>query len=93
MTMFRLVDIMIWSVTAVFMARGACAAATGRGVRYGDPMRLACFATAIVVIGFNARWILAAESMLFWKLLYALSGAVGIYIVVLGHRYGRGPRI
>lgn len=93
MTALRIADILIWSITAIFMARGALAATTGCGTRYGDPMRLACFATAIVVVGFNARWIFAAESILIWKLLYALSGAVGIYIVVLGRRYGRGPKL
>jgi hypothetical protein len=92
-TVFRLVDITIWALAAGFMSRGAWAAAKARGVRYGDPMGLACFATAIVIIGFNARCIFATDSVLFWMLLYALSGAVGIYIVVLGHRYGRGPRI
>ena len=93
MTEYRIMTLIVWGTVAVFMARGAWAAATGRGIRYGDPMRLACFANAILFIGFTGRWFVAADNVFVWQLLYLLSVAVACYILVLGIRYGRGPKI
>jgi len=91
MTALRIVNLFVWVVMAIFMARGAWAAAMGRRVHRGDPMRLACFATAVVNAGFTLRWLIAPASEVVWQLLYVLSSAVAVYIVKLGRDYGRGP--
>lgn len=91
--MLRVIALICWAGVVIFMFRGAAAAALSRNMRRGDPMRLACFATAIVNAGFSARWLMAADNELIWKLLYVLSAAAAIYIIVLGRRYGRGPLI
>lgn len=93
MTELRILNVVVWGCMLCFMASGAWAAAMRRRMRRGDPMRLACFATAVVNVGFNLRWLLAEDSILLWQLLYVLSVAVGIYILKLGHDYGRGPLI
>ena len=93
LTLYRIMTLVAWAAVALFMARGAWAAATGRGARYGDPMRLACFATAMVSICFTGRWFVAADNVFLWQLLYLLSVAVACYILVLGMRYGRGPKL
>jgi hypothetical protein len=90
---YRILTLLAWAVVAVFMAKGAWASASGRGARYGDAMRLACFATACVMLGWNAKWFVAADNMIVWKMLQALSVADAGFIVVLGVRYGRGPKL
>lgn len=91
MTMLRILSFLAWFGMAVFMASGAWAAATRRRERHGDAMRLACFATAFVVCGFNLRWLITPDSLFAWRLLHVLSIAVALYIIKLGLRYGRGP--
>lgn len=93
MTALRVLNLLVWGTMAIVMARGAWAAASNRGARYGDPMRLAFFATAMIIMGFTGRWFIAAGNMLVWKLIYVLSAAVAAYIIVLGFRYGRGPKL
>ncbi|MFS0737563.1 hypothetical protein ABC347_10980 [Sphingomonas sp. 1P06PA] len=56
-------------------------------------MRLACLATALVMLGFVLRWLLAPDSDLLWKALYILCALDGVYILTLGRAYGRGPRV
>lgn len=91
LTALRVLNVLIWGGMAVFMARGAWAQATKREVRRGDPMRLACFATGIVVAGFCLRWLILPENDAVFVMLYLLAAAVGVYIVKLGRDYGRGP--
>jgi hypothetical protein len=92
-TAWRILNIVIWLSMMIYMAPGAWSAVTGKALRRGDPMRLACFATAFVIVGFNGRWLLAPDSEMIWQTLYALSAAVGVYIIRLAHAYGRGPRV
>lgn len=93
MTVLRIVNVLIWGTMALYMVTGAWAAISGIGVRRGDPMRLACFATALVMAGFNLRWLIAPDSIWTWQALYALSAALGVYIMALAYAYGRGPRV
>lgn len=90
MTLLRLINLLIWSVVLIYMARGAVAAVT-KHARYGDPMRLACALTAIVVLGFNLRWLLLPRDVLLWQALLVLSAALAGFILRLGMTYGRGP--
>lgn len=90
MTILRIINLLIWSAVLIYMARGAAAAMT-KHARYGDPMRLACALTAVVVLGFNLRWLLVPHDFLLWKLLLVLSAALAAFILRLGITYGRGP--
>lgn len=92
MTLLRIINLLVWSAVLSYMARGAVAAVT-KHARYGDPMRLACALTAIVVLGFNLRWLLLPDDKLLWQLLLILSAALAGFILRLGVTYGRGPRL
>lgn len=92
MTLLRIINLLIWSAVLVYMARGAIAAMT-KHARYGDPMRLACALTAIVVLGFNLRWLLLPADKMLWQLLLVLSAALACFILRLGVTYGRGARL
>ncbi|HEX8415011.1 MAG TPA: hypothetical protein VF637_14160 [Sphingomicrobium sp.] len=59
--------------------------------RRGDPMRLACFLTGLMVIGFSLRRLLFPESMVTWAALYIFSAGIAFYIIALARAYGRGP--
>jgi hypothetical protein len=93
MTGLRIANILIWGVLLIYAVPGAWGAVSGNGTRRGDPMRLACVATAFVMIGFSARWLLAPENVMLWQALYVLSGATGMYIIRVAWAYGRGPRV
>ena len=93
MTALRILNIVIWGAMAAYMMTGAWSAIRRTHVRRGDPMRLACLATALVMIGFNVRWLLIPENVLVWQGLYVLSAGVGCYIIALARAYGRGPRV
>jgi hypothetical protein len=93
MTALRILNVVVYGMMAVYMFPGAWSAVFGRDVRRGDPMRLACFATAFVMLGFNLRWLFAPDSIWMWQALYLLSAGVGVYIIVLAHAYGRGGRV
>lgn len=89
----RIALLITWSTVAAFMATGAWCAMTRRGVRRGDPMRLACFVTALIFIGYSLRALLAPSSDLAWQSLHLLSMADAGFIIALGHAYGRGPHV
>jgi hypothetical protein len=89
-TALRILNLAVWGIMMAYMLPGAWSALTSRA-RYGDPMRLACALTAIVMIGFNARALLVPDDLLLWKGLLALSAALAVFILKLGTTYGRGP--
>lgn len=93
MTALRIINIIVWLAVVAYCLPGAWAAASSRGTRRGDPMRLACLATGFVIMGFNLRWLLAPDNVTLWKMLYALACADGIYILLLARAYGRGARV
>lgn len=93
MTELRILATVAWGLLALYMLPGAWSAARGRDTRRGDPMRLGVFATALVMIGFNLRWLFAPDSMLIWQMLYLLSAGDAVFIALLARAYGRGGRV
>lgn len=89
MTELRILNLITWGIMLSYMLPGAWSATTSRA-RYGDPMRLACVLTAVVMIGFNLRALLAPDDELLWKALLVLSAALAVFILKLGLTYGRG---
>lgn len=89
MTALRIINLLCWGTMLAYMLPGAWSAVTSRA-RYGDPMRLACALTAVIVIGFNLRWLLVPDDQLLWKALLTLSAVVALFILRLGVTYGRG---
>ena len=89
----RILLIIAWSAVVAFMASGAWASVTRRAVRRGDPMRLACFVTALLFIGYSLRALIAPASDWAWQALHLLSAADAVFIVALGRAYGRGPHV
>lgn len=94
MAELRYLNIVIYGVLLAYMARGAIASATCHA-RFGDPMRLACALTAVLLIAFNAYWLLGpaastAPSDTLMNGLLILSAALGCFILKLGMTYGRG---
>lgn len=93
MTALRILNVIVWGAMSVFMLSGAWAAVTGRGVRRGDPMRLACFVTGLLLMGFSLRWLIVPDDIWIWEALYTLSITDALYIIALGYVYGRGPMV
>lgn len=92
MTALRILNLIVWGVMLAYMLPGAWSSA-GKGARYGDPMRLACALTAIVFLGFNGYWLFGPNKVAedpFMLALLVLSAALGLFILRLGHAYGRG---
>lgn len=89
----RILNVAIWLGGMIYMAPGAWAAASGKNVRRGDPMRLACLATGFLMVGFNLRWLLIPDSEALFIALLTLSAVDGVYIVMLARSYGRGGHV
>lgn len=85
----RVINLIAWGIMLAYMLPGALSSTTGKA-RYGDPMRLACGLTAVVMIGFNLRALLLPDDELIWKGLLVLSAALALFILQLGRTYGRG---
>ena len=87
----RLIVLVCFFAMGLFMAKGAWAAAIGRGERRGDAMRLACFATAVVFCGYQLRAVLVPDNEVILSALHLLAIGDALFIIRLGQRYGRGP--
>jgi hypothetical protein len=92
MTALRILNVLAWGALALYMLPGAWSAAKGTMTRHGDPMRLSVLATALIMVGFTLRWLLAPGSDALWRMLYLLSIADAAYIAYLARAYGRGER-
>ena len=86
-----IINVVVWLLLLIYVTPSAWAA-TRIHARHGDPMRLAVFATALMMMGFSLRWLLAPDSILLWQLLYILAAADAVFIGILCRVYGRGPR-
>jgi hypothetical protein len=93
MTVLWIINAVVWSALFLFVLPGAWSAAKGTAPRYGDPIRLAVLATALMMDGFALRWLFAPQSQFLWQILYLLSAIDAIYIAILCHAYGRGPQV
>ena len=92
MIALRIINVLIWGSMIFYMLPGALAAFSNRS-RRGDAMRLACLLTALIMVGFNVRWLWFRDNMTLWQMLLVLSAGLGFYILWLAHAYGRGPRV
>jgi hypothetical protein len=93
MTALRILNVAVWLSLALYMVPGAWTAARGLSTRHGDPMRLSVLVTALLMVGFYLRWLLAPESETLWQLLHVLSIFNAGYIAILARAYGRGARV
>jgi drug/metabolite transporter (DMT)-like permease len=93
LTVLRIANVGIWAALLACMFTGARSAVTGKEVRRGDPMRLGLSAVCLVMILSNVRWLLMPESDALFAAIYVLSALVGLYVIMLGRAYGRGPRL
>ena len=84
------VNIAVWGAVMLYMAPDAWRAAFRKSHQF-DPMRMAFFTTAFLMTCFPLRWLLAPDNTTLWALLYALSAADAVYIIVVARLYGRGP--
>ena len=90
MTFLWWLNTAVWGVVMLYMAKGAWSAAFGKSRRY-DPWRLVSFTTAFMMAGFSIRWLLVPDIIILWQLLYVLSAADAVYIIIVARAYGRGP--
>lgn len=93
MTPFWIINAALWTALFFYVLPGAWAAATNRGVRRNDPVRLSMALSAVMMAGFSYRWLLFPDSQIAWQALYLLSAAIAIYKAIIANAYGRGPRI
>lgn len=93
MIALRILNLIVWGVMAAYMLPGAWSALFGRDQRRGDAMRLACLATALLIIGFNGRALFFPDNIILWQILLVGSIGDGCYIIWLAWAYGRGPRV
>lgn len=93
LTALRILNLLIWVGLFVCVFSGARSAITGKDVHRGDPWRLSVAAVCVVIILGNLRWLLAPNNAALFASVYALTGIVGIYKIILARVYGRGPRL
>ncbi|MFS0771027.1 hypothetical protein [Sphingomonas sp. 1P08PE] len=92
LTCLRLLNVASWGAALIYVLPGASAAVFGPA-RRGDPMRLGCATTAIVMLGFVLRWLVMPDSEAAWAALYALGAADAVFIIALARSYGRGGHV
>ena len=91
MTLLWWLNTIVWAIVAAIMAPAAIRAATPT-CRGDDPWRLMAFGCALMMGGFSLRWIVAADNIVLWKLLYVLSAGLAVYIIVIARILGRVRR-
>lgn len=92
MTILAYIALLVWGGVLTYMAPGAWAAVFGP-VRWGDPVRLACFITAAVFIGYIMRGLYWPGETISGAALRLASMADAIYLIALGRAYGRGEHV
>lgn len=92
MTALRILNAIAWTLVFAYMAPALWSILRARA-RGGDPARLVCAAFAVLVVGFNLRWLLIPESVAVQAALYALSMVVAWFTIATARSYGRGPDV
>lgn len=92
MTELRILNIIIWGAMMIYMALGAWAVVSG-GARRGDPMRLACFLTGAVFVGYHLRALFWPGNETAANGLHVAAALIPVYIICLGRAYGRGEHV
>ena len=92
MTAMRIASLIAWSILFAAMVPSLFSILRGCA-RTGDPVRLVFAAFAVVVIGFNLKWLLLPESVIAQAALHLLSGAVAILAIFTARSYGRGAHV
>lgn len=89
LTCLRLLSIVAWALVAGCLGRSAARAIRGRTYAF-DNFRAAFFFVALVMIGFNLRWLLAPDDQGTWLALYALSVLAAFYVLKVVLAHGKG---
>lgn len=89
LTALRLTSIVAWFIVAVALGGSAYRAVTGKTYAY-DNFRACFFFVALLMLGFNGRWLVAPNDRSIWVALYALSVLVAFFILRVARAHGRG---
>lgn len=89
LTCLRLVSIAAWALVAGCLGGSAYRAIRGRTFAY-DNFRAGFFFVALLMIGFNLRWLLAPDDQGVWLALYALSALVAFFVLKVVRAHGKG---
>lgn len=93
MALLFMIGGLIWLSALLYAAPAVWQMLTGKPVHRGDPVRLAVFITAVVIVAGCLRWLFAPESMQILAAIFVLLIADGFYILHLMRSYGRGERL
>ena len=84
------INIAAWGAVMLYMAPDAWRASFRKSHQF-DPLRMAFFATAFLLMCMPMRWLFAPDNTALWALLYGLSAADAIYVIIVARAIGRGP--
>lgn len=80
--LFQLAVVIAWSVACVFLAPAAWRSLRGRADSRDDK-RAALFFAGLLFIGFAGRWLVVPGQVQLWKLMYAASVLLAVYVCLL----------
>lgn len=92
MTALRIVNLAAWLMVLAYMAPAVVGILRGKP-RGGDPARLIYAAFALLVVGFNLRFLALPESVAFHWGLLILSIVVAGFTLRAARAYGRGTHV
>ncbi|WCT73918.1 hypothetical protein PQ455_01410 [Sphingomonas naphthae] len=78
----RLLCLILWLPPLALLAASAWRTLAGRP-RGNDSYLAALFFTALLIVGFVGRWYVAPGDEASWAALYALCGALAVYVLIL----------
>lgn len=79
---WQLLTAILWFGVALITTPGTKRQFFSKAPRVGDPSKSAFFFTALIFVGGNVRWLIAPDDMLTWKMIYALSIALAVYVAI-----------
>jgi hypothetical protein len=92
MLLLRLINLAGWLLVLAYMAPAVLGILRGKP-RDGDPARLIYAAFALLVVGFNLRFLALPESVVFHWGLLILSIVVAGFTLRAARAYGRGTHV